>query len=521
MSPVALLANAPLLTSLDWLVIVLYAVVMLAVGWYYSRSMHDSDDYLLGGRNMKPWAVGMSMFASLFSTITYLFLPGEMVLKGPVFLASVLAAPIIFVVVGWLFIPTFMRLKAASGYELLETRLGLSVRLLGVLFFLSLRILWMAVIVYATVQIVLIPLTGLDAADTPWVCAVLMIITIIYTSMGGLRAVVVTDALQTLILLAGAIAVLTLVTIAVGGVGAWWPHQWDPSWGELHWVYDPSGKRSVLGAFFAAMLWSICTFGSDQVAIQRYMATRNINSARWMLAVAKILGVLIYLLLAGLGLALFSYFKSDPSRLPAGETLQSACDKLFPSYIVSGLPSGFSGLVIAGLLAAAMSSLSSGINSACAVISADLIDRYRPGGAAGNKLHAVWRDRIISVAIGVLVILLSGSVAFVQGNLLELAYKLVNLLTAPLFGLFFMALFVRRATAFSTYVGAVVGVVVVVGINYWSATLGRFEWVRETFGDTPPIDFFWAMPLSLTCQIVAGVAVSYLLPLGKPRPMLT
>ncbi len=520
MSPVALLANAPLLTSLDWLVIALYAVVMLAVGWYYSRRMRDSEDYLLGGRNMKPWAVGMSMFASLFSTITYLFLPGEMVLKGPVFLASILAAPIIFVVVGWLFIPTFMRLKAASGYELLETRLGPSVRLLGVLFFLSLRILWMSVIVYATVRIVLLPLTGLNASYTPLVCTVLMIITIIYTSMGGLRAVVVTDALQTLILLAGAIAVLTLVTIAVGGVGAWWPHQWDPSWGDLHWVYDNTGKRSVLGAFMGAMLWSICTFGSDQVAIQRYLATRNLTSARWMLGVSQILGVMIYLLLAGLGLALFSYFKSDPSRLPAGETLQSACDKLFPSYIVSGLPSGFSGLIIAGLLAAAMSSLSSGINSACAVISADLIDRYRPG-ATGSNLHAVWRDRIISVAIGVLVILLSGSVAFVEGNLLELAYKLVNLLTAPLFGLFFMALFVRRATAFSTYVGAVVGVIVVVGINYWSQTLGQFAWVREVFGDHPPIDFFWAMPLSLTGQILAGVAVSYVLPLGKPRPMLT
>ncbi len=508
MSPALLLVSAYRLVPLDWIVIALYAAVMLAIGWYYSRRMHDSDDYLLGGRTMKAWTVGLSMFAALFSTITYLSLPGEMVLKGPVYLASALAAPVIFVIVGWLFIPTFMRLKTASGYELLETRLGISVRMVGVLLFLSLRVLWMAVITYATVNLVLVPLTGMDPKYTPWVCALLMVITIIYTSMGGLRAVVVTDALQSLILLVGAVVALTLVTITLGGVGNWWPHQWDASWGELHWVYDPTGQRSVLGAFFAALLWNVCTFGSDQVAIQRYLATRNLNSARCMLGVSQILNVLVYVLLAGLGLALFAYFKSDPSRLPPGKTLQSACDQLFPSYIVSGLPAGFSGLIIAGLLAAAMSSLSAGINSICAVISADLIDRFRHTGAKAT--HTVLRDKIISVAVGLVVILLSGSVSFIQGNLLTLAFKLVNLLTAPLFGLFFMALFVRRATAFSTLVGGVVGIVVVVGINYWEGI----------FGTTPPIDFFWAMPLSLICQIAVGVAASYVLPLGKPRPML-
>ncbi|MCC6681381.1 MAG: sodium/solute symporter [Phycisphaeraceae bacterium] len=501
-------ARAPVLAPLDWVVITLYVIIMLAVGLHYSRKMHNSREYLLGGRTMQPWSVGLSMFATLFSTITYLLLPGEMVLKGPVFLASIISYPIVFVVVGWLFIPTFMRLNSASGYELLEIRLGPSVRMLGVLFFLSLRLLWMSVIVYTTVQIVLIPLAGMSAAATPWICTMLMIITIIYTSMGGLRAVVMTDALQTFILLFGAIIALVTVTIAVGGVHVWWPHQWDPSWGQLRWIYDPDGKRSVLGAFMGAMFWSICTYGSDQVAIQRYLATANIKAARWTLAVSEIMSMLVRLLLAGLGLALFWYFKSDPMRLPPGKTLQSACDQLFPSYIVSGLPAGLSGLIIAGLLAAAMSSLSSGINSTCAVIGTDLIDRYRSTKVKAS--HSVLRDRIVSVAVGLSVILLSSSVPFIRGNLLELTFKMVNLLTAPLFGLFFMAMFIRRATTFATLVGAVVGVIVVVAINYW----------REITSLEPPIDFFWAMPMSLTCQIIVGVAVSYLMPLGKPRPML-
>ncbi len=506
---IAIQPATELLTSLDWLVIGAYALVMLGIGWYYSRQIKSSDDYLLGGRSMGAATVGLSMFASLFSTLTYLFLPGEMVLKGPVFLAAIFAHPISFIVVGWLFIPVFMRLKAASGYELLDLRLGLSVRMVAVFFFLALRILWMAVIVYATTNIVLVPLTGLSPAATPWVCVVLMTITIIYTSMGGLKAVVMTDALQTMILLLGAVLVLVMVTVSVGGVSAWWPHHWDPHWGQLHWVYDPTGKRSVMGVFLASVLGGICVFSSDQVAIQRYMATRNVNSARWMLAISKSLSIFIYLLLSGLGLALFAYFKSDPARLPAGETLQSACDQLFPSYIVSGLPAGISGLIIAGLLAAAMSSLSSGINSACAVVSTDLFERF---GLLNNpsQRYAIWRDRILSVLIGAVVIVLSSWVAFVHGNLLELSLKVANLLASPLFGLFFMALFVRRATAFSTLVGAAAGLVVVIGINFW----------REIFGSVPPIDFFWGVPLSLTAQIVVGVAVSYILPLGTPRPML-
>jgi SSS family solute:Na+ symporter len=456
---------------------------------------------------MKPLAVGLSLFATLFSTITYLSIPGEMMRFGPIVLAGLLSYPLIYCITGWLLIPVFMSLKVTSCYELLELRLGRVVRLVGVLIFLALRLMWMAVVVYATADVVLVPLTGLDASATPWVCAVLAFVTILYTSIGGLRAVVVTDVIQTLLLFGGALISLVVVTWTMGGVGAWWPDTWQADWGEVRWVYDPNGQRSVLGAFVAVLVWYVCTAGSDQVAIQRYLATRDAVAARRMMGVSLIAGAVVQLLLACLGVALFAYFASDPARLPQGQSLSEAADRLFPSFIVTGLPAGLSGLVIAGLLAAAMSSLSSGISALCSVIATDLLGHN--DHPAADPRATVRRDRIISVLIGLVVVVISMGVGLVQGNLLDLAYKIVNLFVVPLFGLFFMAIFVKRATAFGTLLGLAAGLGVIVPINYWRELTG---------GGTPPIGFLWAMPLGLVAQIAVGTAASAL-PVGKRKPM--
>ncbi len=185
---------------LDWTVIAIYAAGMLAVGWYYARRTATTDDYLLGGRNMSPWKVGLSLFATLVSTLTYLALPGEMIKFGPMVLCQLIALPFVAAVVGWLLIPFIMRLQVTSAYEILEMRLGLSVRILGACFFLTLRLFWMSLVIFATADIVLVPILGLSPSAVPWICVVLGMVTVVYTSMGGLRAVVITDVLQTLIL---------------------------------------------------------------------------------------------------------------------------------------------------------------------------------------------------------------------------------------------------------------------------------------------------------------------------------
>jgi SSS family solute:Na+ symporter len=499
------------MAMLDWAVVGGYMLLMLAIGWWYSRRVVTTDDYLLGGRTMRSWTVGLSLFATLLSTITYLSYPGEIIRHGPMLLSSLAALPFAAWIVGRLLIPFIMRLRVTSAYEILEQRLGVSVRILGSLLFLSLRLLWMAVIIHATTGTVLVPLLGIDPAAAPWISAGLAAITIAYTAMGGLRAVVMTDVLQTAILFGGAVLVMLLITWNLGGVCAWWPRGWDPNWQPPVWGYDPTARVSFLGAFIAMLTWHVCTAGSDQMAIQRYLATRDARAARRMYNTSLLTNGIVTGFLALLGLALFGYFRAHPHMLPDGQTTASHADRLFPTYIIFGLPPGITGLVIAGLLAAAMSSLSSGLNSSCSVITVDFLERFRSppkSGALPSATRRVQQARLISVIVGASVVLLSVGVGVVEGNLLEVAYKVVNLFVAPLFGLFFMAYFVPRATTAGTLIGAAAGTTTAVLINYWTEITG-----------TPGISFLWAMPLSLTIQIVVGTLASLLTPARRsPAP---
>jgi len=488
------------LAGWDWMAIGLYALGMIAVGWYYSRRTATREDYLLGGRTMRPLAVGLSLFATLLSTLSYLAWPGEIIKHGPMILFIYLAHPFTILVVGWFVIPFIMKLKVTSAYEILEVQLGLSVRMLGSLFFLTLRLLWMATIIYATTSIVLVPLLGLDQSATVYVCAVLGLITVIYTSMGGLRAVVLTDVIQTLILFGAAILAIVLVSIHMGGVGAWWPHEWAPHWAGFK-FYDPTVRVTMVGAALSTFTWWVCTSGSDQMAIQRYLATRDAKAARRVLIISLCCDVTVGMFLALLGLALLGYFVANPHFLPDGQTIYADADKLFPRFVVFGLPAGLSGLVVAGLLAAAMSSLSSGVNSSCSVITVDFIDRFRRRKNRQAETDHVKLAKIIAVLVGIVVVLLSALVGLVEGNLLEICYKVVNVLVTPLFGLFFMAMFIRFATSPGTIIGAFCGLAVVVVINYCKQLTGG-------------VSFLWAMPLGFVVQIAVG-SVASLVPFGR------
>jgi len=484
----------------DWLVIGAYGLAMLAIGWFYARRNKTREDYLLGSRQMPPTSIGLSLFATLLSSISYLSWPGEMIKHGPTLFCIFLAYPVIVYVVGWHLIPCFMKLPVTSAYEILETRLGVKVRLLGAVFFLSLRLLWMAMITYTTIDKVLIPLTGLNPSLGPLLCAVIGAVTIAYTSAGGLKAVVFTDVAQTVILFLGAVLTLGVITVSVGGLGAWWPDRWDPHWDQPKFWFG-SADRTVAGAVLSAFIWYLCTCGSDQMAIQRYLSTRDVRSARQAFAISMGTDAVVTLFLGIIGLALLAYFRAHPGLAPPGQSLSAAADQLFPRFIVSGLPAGLSGLVVAALLAAAMSSLSAGINSASSVITTDLIDRFRP--RTRSEIEHLRLNRRVSIGVGAIVIGLSLYVSLVPGNLLEVCYRVVNLFVAPLFVLFFMAMFVPWATPGGTLVAAAASVAVAVGIGHF-----------RLFG----LDFLWIMPGSLAAGIAVGLLAS-LLPLGGARPM--
>jgi SSS family solute:Na+ symporter len=155
------------MAPLDWIVIAGFAVLMLGVGHYYARRNLSADDFLLGGRRLSPVALGLSLFATLVSTLSYLGTPGEMIAHGPMMITQVAAHPLVFVIVGFGLIPHLMRQPVTSAYEILESKLGMRVRQAGACVFLLIRVGWMATILYATSQVVLVPMLGLDANWIP------------------------------------------------------------------------------------------------------------------------------------------------------------------------------------------------------------------------------------------------------------------------------------------------------------------------------------------------------------------
>jgi len=482
------------LSTLDWMIIIGYGVGMLLVGFYFSQKNKSSDDYMLGGRNMVSWRVGLSLFATMFSSVTYLSYPGEMIKHGPMIWTLLFSVPFVYFVVAYFFIPYFMKLGISSAYELLETRLDVRNRVLAAIYFLTMRFVWMGVIIYMVSEKVIVPIMGWSEGTALWVSVIMGVITVIYTSFGGFRGVVLTDVVQTFILFGGTILAIVLITKQLGGVSEIIPTEWPEHWAG--WAFfDTNARVSFLTANIATFGWYVCTAGSDQMAVQRYLATNNVKAARRMYLSSLISNVLVSSLLAFLGLALFAYYKAHPEFITAGSSLIDEADLLFPRFIVLGLPIGFSGLVLAGLFAASMSSLSSGINSSAMSIINDFIIRFRKNPISeSNKIKLA---KIISIGIGVIIVLLSFVIGNIKGNLLELTYKTVNLLTAPLFVPFFIAMFVPKARPTATLIGTLTSGVAAAMISF----------SQELFSVTLP--FLWIIPGSFTIGVVVSIVLSF------------
>ncbi len=482
------------LTSLDWVIIVGYAIGMLIVGFYYARKNKSADDYLLRGRGMKSWKVSISLFASFFSAITYLSLPGEMIKHGPMIFVLIAAMPFVYFVVAYLFIPFIMKLQVSSAYELLETRVGLQNRLLASIYFLIMRFLWMSVIIYLVSKKIIIPIMGWSEQTALMVSIVMGIITIIYTSTGGLRGVVFTDVVQSFVLFGGTILAIIMIIKELGHPSALIPKEWPEHWAG--WVFfDTKVRVSFLTAFISTFGWYVCTAGSDQMTIQRYLATRDVKGARRMFLSSIVINILVQTLLLILGLGLFVYVKTHPEML-GGISMLDAADTVFPRFIATVLPAGLSGFVIAGLLAAAMSSLSSGINSSSLSIVNDFILRLQKKTISEEK--KIKLAQYISLAIGVVIVFLSLVMGNIRGNLLELTYKTTNLLSGPLFLPFFMAMFIRKAKPNATFIGTLLSGIAafLVGFSY------------ELF--SIEISFLWIIPISFSVGLFICMVLSYL-----------
>lgn len=480
---------------IDWIVIVVYLVGVLWLGSYISKRQSSNAEYFTAAHShIHPTLVGISLFASLLSTISYLGKPGEMIDKGPmVLIGQILSVPLAYWLVSYWIIPKIMAQRVTSAYELLQLRLGTTGRLLGAILFVKLRLVWMGLLVYVS-STALAVILNLDLKWAPLVAAVVGIVPLIYTTMGGLRAVVIANVIQFFLLLAGAVVTIIIITIRCGGF-SWWPTSWSSHW-DVQPVFslDPHVRVTVFGAVLSTLIWRVCTAGGDQMAIQHYMATRDIAATRRSYLTTSIATIVVTIILAVLGLALLGFFIRFPEMLAAGMNLESKADHLFPYFVANLLPVGIAGLVVAAIIAAS-SGMDTGVNAVTAVVMKDFFERA--GWQPTSEAARLRTTKIVSYTIGFLVVGASMLVQKVPGNILEMTNKLANLETTTIFGLFFLALFVPCATPLGALMGTLYGLTVAVVVAFWDVITGR-----------PAISFLYIGAFGLFFNLAAGYFVS-------------
>lgn len=512
-------AGASGLSAVDWIVVAIFGIGMVTMGWYLGRGQHSSEDYYIGGGRMGSAVIGISLFATLLSSISYMGVPSEMINRGPGILFSILGLPIAFFVVGYWLLPRIMARRTTSAYEMLEERVGVGPRMIAVFMFLALRLVWMGLMVNVASKAV-VTMLGIGAQYTTTVVVLCSIVAVAYTAVGGLRAVVYTDFIQFIVLTAGALLTIVLISVHMKGFG-WFPTQWSPHWDtQPIFSVDPKVRVTIIGSIVEMAIWWIATAGADQTAIQRFMATGSEKRARKSFLINAFADAGVTTLLGLVGFALLGFYAVNTHLAPA--TGLTDGDKLFPHFIAHELPVGVRGLVVAAIFAAVMSSIDSGINSVTAVVQVDLIDRFSrqdspaqsPAEQAQAQRKALWGEgetppaashnlkaaRILCVVIGIVIILLNTVfLPHVSENIMGTTKKTVNLLVCPMFVVFVMALFVPRATSLGTVVGAIYAVGAAALVSFW-----------ENFTGHVPFSFQWNGPIALLVGLPVGMFVSTL-----------
>lgn len=434
-----------------------YLLGMVAVGWYCSRRNKSTEDYFRASGRIPWWAAGMSIYATMLSSLTFMAIPAKAYATDWTFFWSnvpiLLLAPLVITC----YLPFFRQLNVTSAYEYLERRFNLATRLYASAAFILFQLGRQAIVLYLP-SLALATVSDLDVTT----CILAMgVMCVLYTTMGGIEAVVWTDVAQTFVLLGAALISLVLIVINTDG-------GWDAFWStaisadKLHmfnWTLDPSEEANAFWAILVGSLFvNLIPYTSDQTVVQRYMTTPNETDAKRAIWTNALMVVPSTALFFAIGTALFVFYRQSPEKLDPSQST----DAIFPAFIVQNMPAGVAGLVIAGIFAAAQSTVSSSLNSVTTALMTDFYSRF--GGqvtAAGGLRMARWITALIGVfATGAALVLARLDVE----SLWDAYLSLVGLAGSGLAGLFALGIFTRRTHG----AGALVGALGSAGVLYWA-----------------------------------------------------
>ena len=441
------------LTWLDWSIVVVYLAAMLGVGvyWYVrDRQQASTTEFFVGSRAIPFWAAGVSLFATNTSSISYLAIPAKAFETDWQYFTNKMMTVLGLMFVAVWIVPLLRRLDLVSVFNYLEMRFNPAIRMLSSALCMLMHVGGRMSVVLFLPSLAIATITGIDVV---WSILIMGVCTIIYTAMGGMRAVVWTDFVQVIVLMSGALFAIGFVFHSLGGAAVVDTALAYDKTRVLNFSFDLT-EPTVWGFFFLILFDCVLSFPKDQVLMQRTLATKSAKEAGrsiWMFAAIMLPGGLIFYVI---GTVLFAYYKANPERLDPLLPI----DATFPLFIAAELPAGLTGLIIAGLFAAAMGTLSGTINSVATLLSVDFYEKLARNPTQKSSLRfAEWMTVVIGlIGIG-LALLLS---RYDIHSLLDLAIELAGLLGGGFAGAYTLGMFTRRANSPGVSIGVATAIVV-------------------------------------------------------------
>ncbi len=474
----------------DWCVIGVYLFGLIAWAVYLSRGQSDRTDYYLGGRNMGPWPVAISVMATQCSTNSILGAPAFVAFTGGglLWLQYELALPLAMIILMLWVMPVFRYFKLVSVYQFLEQRYDLRTRLLLSGLFLFIRAFATAVTVYS-IAIVIDLITGIGFF---WSVILLGSFTVIYDVFGGMRGVIYSDLLQMGILVLVLIMVLMMLVQDAGGVSAMWQALPSDQKSTLDFQHHGLGDGKTFAFWpmlMGGMFLYLAYYGCDQSQVQRELSTRNIDATNQALLINGFLRFPLVLLycFVGVGIAVFAINHTDfISSLPTTTEGTPQFNLAVPAYMINALPLGLVGLALVALFAAAMSSLDSVLNSLSATTMEDFIVRFRRTPL--TEKQEITLSRLVTTGWGIMTLTMAFYVGDIAPTVLEAINKIGSLANGSILAVFILALVSKNIAGWGVCIGLVAGISV-------NALCWQFA---------PSISWLWWNPLGFIVTVLVA-----------------
>lgn len=452
--------------ALDLAILALYLVGVTVFGcsFYFRKSAKGTDGFVAGGGRVPSWAIGLSIFATLVSSISFLALPAKAFATNWNALVFSFAVPLCAVVAAFAFVPLYRNLNSVSAYAFLEKRFGAWARLYGSGCFLVMQTARSGVILYLLALL----LKTLFGWSIPATILVVGLATCVYSMLGGVLAVIWTDAIQSVVLIAGTVLCIgvLLVTMPDGlasAAGRIWA-EGKLSLGSFS-LADWSGETFWV-TFVYAVFVNLQNLGIDQSYTQRYISAKSVRDAVRSVCFGSFLYLPVTACFVLIGTLLWAYYTGRPGALPA--EVAAVKDSVFPYFIVHALPVGVTGLLVAAIVAAAMSTVSATLNSGATVILEDWFRRYVRRDASERACVATLRAS--TVLLGLASIAVAFAVIGVE-SALSTWWMLQGVLSGGMLGLFLLGCASKRVGSVAAAVATVLGILTVAWVVFGQRTL--------------------------------------------------